>query len=238
MHQCMLRICSIKQRRKVGELLTKFYEENQEQLKPWLDMSHWAIDTLRTGMESGDFDQPPWMGEEGLREVFKTTPGYEFRQREAQKMMRRAYNSGQYGGSGVGGGEHMKAAARYAGNIASQEFGNSYNRALTDYQQNLENQRLEYNRMASLAQIGQVGPQTQVGLNQQYTQGVNNLAMQGANAMGAGAINAANAGVMGQHAANQVAVSNFNRSMALMGVGAAAGGPVGAAIGWGLGQIF
>ena len=198
------------------DLLKEFFEKNQELVKPWVEMAEWSLGKLRDGMEQGLFEQPQWMGEKEFARTFKTSPGYQFRQRESQKRMRRAFNAGQYGGSGAGGGAHMKAAAEYAGNLASQEYSGAYQRALTDYTTDLENKRYGYNRLASLAQVGQVGPTTAVGINNQYTQGVNNLAMQGANALGAGQINAANAMVQQQYAENAASVSNFNRNMRVM----------------------
>ena len=195
------------------ELQEKIYKENKEMIKPWLDMSKWALDKLKTGMKDGTFEQPQWMGEEQFAKTFKESPGYKFRQSEGAKAMSRAAGAS---GKGAGGGAHMKAAARYSGNLASQEYGQAYGRALTDYNTDLENKRYGYNRLASIAQIGQVGPTTAVGLNQQHGQAQTNLAIQGANALGAGAINAANAGVQGTMAGNAASQQNFNNIMRLL----------------------
>ena len=197
------------------ELLESMYNQNQEQIKPWLDMSKWALDKISVGMEEGAFDQPEWMGEERFRQQFKVSPGYEFRRRESEKAMRRAAGAG---GKGAGGGAHMKATARYTGEMASQEYDRAYKRALTDYHTDLENKRYGYNRLATIAGIGQVGPTTAVGLNQDYAAQQTNLAIQGANALGAGAIGAANAGVQGQIAGNAASQQNFNNTMSVLGM--------------------
>jgi hypothetical protein len=77
--------------------------------------------------------------------------------------------------------------------MASQEFGNAYNRALTGFNADVARSNTGYNRLAGLADVGQTA-ETQIGTaGQNYATNAGNLMMnQG--------YNTANAGLVGENA--------------------------------------
>ena len=98
-------------------------------------------------------------------------PGYQFRQSEAQKAMER---SAAARGLRLSGGT-LRAIGDYTSGLASQEFGNSYN------------------RLASLAGVGQAATSQQVGLGQNYANSVGQNALAAGNARASGYLGQANA---------------------------------------------
>ena len=106
-------------------------------------------------------------------------PGYQFRLSEGQKALER---SGAAKGMTLSGAQ-QKAIQGYGQGMASQEYQNSYNRYNTDQNQ-------QYNRLASMAGIGQTANAAlgQAGTN--YANNVSNNQMQ----LGAGQSAAALAG--------------------------------------------
>jgi len=75
---------------------------------------------------------------------FEADPGYAFRQSEGNKMLERSAAAR----GGLLSGSAIKAGQRFGQDLASQEYGNAYNR----FQSNQNNQ---FNRLASLAGVGQ-----------------------------------------------------------------------------------
>ena len=78
-------------------------------------------------------------------------PGYAFRLSEGLKALDR--QAAARGGLISGGA--LKAAQRYGQDLASQEYQNAYNRALTQYNAGVQRESTQYNRLAGLAGIGQ-----------------------------------------------------------------------------------
>ena len=101
-------------------------------------------------------------------------PGYQFRLQEGQKALER---SGAAKGMSLSGAQ-AKALQGYGQGMASQEYGNAYNRYQTD-QTNL------YNRLAGVAGTGQTAA------NQIGSLGANMANQVSANQIGAGNANAA-----------------------------------------------
>jgi hypothetical protein len=78
-------------------------------------------------------------------------PGYAFRLSEGQKALdRQAAMRG-----GLISGSALKAAQRYGQEMGSQEYGNAYQRALTNYNASVNRENLGYNRLASMSGTGQ-----------------------------------------------------------------------------------
>lgn len=85
-------------------------------------------------------------------------PGYAFRLSEGMKALERS--AAARGGLLSGG--TLKGIQRYGQDLASQEYQNAYNRALTQYNAAMQREATGYNRLAALAGIGQTatGQQT------------------------------------------------------------------------------
>ncbi|HLJ26556.1 MAG TPA: hypothetical protein VKY85_07585 [Candidatus Angelobacter sp.] len=83
-------------------------------------------------------------------------PGFQFRLNQGEQALN---NSAAARGSLLSGGS-AKALQQYAQNYASGEYQNVYNRSLTDYQQAYnqfqQGQANQFNRLASIAGMGQV----------------------------------------------------------------------------------
>lgn len=121
-------------------------------------------------------------------------PGYAFRLSEGLKGLdRQAAARG-----GLISGAALKAAVGYGQEAGSQEFGNSYNRALTTYNANQDAQNTQYNRLAALAGVGQTA-------NTQIASAGQNYANNAGNNMMSSGVNAGNAAM----AAGQARASSY-----------------------------
>ena len=136
---------------------------------------------------------------------FQTDPGYNFRLSEGLKAIDRqaAARGGLISGAG------LKAAGRFGGDLASQEYGNAFNRFQTNRasQAGLFTDALNRERTRQMDEYGRLSDFTTRGANaaagtgsSQAAYGTNaaNLMSQGAAAMGQGVIGAGQAAAAGQ----------------------------------------
>jgi hypothetical protein len=120
---------------------------------------------------------------------YQADPGYAFRLSEGQKALDR--QAAARGGLISGGA--LKAAQRYGQEMGSQEFGNAYNRALTNYNTGVASENQLYNRQAGLAGIGQTSANVVGQAGQNYATNVGNLMTGSGAAQAAGYVGQANA---------------------------------------------
>ena len=135
-------------------------------------------------------------------------PGYQFRLSEGQRALERSASAR----GGLLSGGTLRGLEQYAQGVASQEYGNvyqrrlgenqlrygrdmafneqRYGRSLTDWQQRL-------GAFGNLAYGGQQGSQQLVQAGQQYGQNISGLLTGQANALAAGQVGAANAWAQG-----------------------------------------
>lgn len=117
-------------------------------------------------------------------------PGYQFRlDRGEQAINRAAAAAGRYDS-----GRALKDLTEFNSGLASQEFGNAYNRWNND-QTNI------FNRLSGVAGTGQQTATQLANLGSNMASNIGNLNVAGGNAIAAGHINAGNAaaaGIMGQ----------------------------------------
>ena len=160
------------------------FDQNRNDLAPWRNVGGQAVNRLGSLMEpGGDLTRSFGM------EDFETDPGYQFRMSEGLKGLERAgLRSG-----GIDGGPMQKGFARFAGDLASQEYGNAYIRFNQD-QSNL------YNRLAGLSGTGQTSAQQVAGLGANMAGNVGNTLQGMGNSRASGYIGGANAlsGALGQ----------------------------------------
>lgn len=78
-------------------------------------------------------------------------PGYAFRLAEGQKALERSAAAR----GGLLSGAALKGTQRFGQELASQEYQNAYNRALTEYNARVAREATGYNRLAGLAGVGQ-----------------------------------------------------------------------------------
>lgn len=77
---------------------------------------------LRPGAESGSLMQQPTAGE------LEMDPGYAFREQQGMKALQQQLAAGGLRGSGTA----LKAGQQFGQNLASQEYGNAYNRFMAN----------------------------------------------------------------------------------------------------------
>lgn len=120
---------------------------------------------------------------------YKEDPGFKFRLKQGEEAINRnALAAGRYDSGAV-----LKALQEYNSGLASQEYGNAYQRWKAD-------QADKFNRLAGLAGVGQSATQAGNAAAQNAAQYMGN------NMMGAG--NAAAAGVVGQANAINSGIGN------------------------------
>ena len=188
------------------------YEEGVQRQQPFLTAGTNAL----TRMQAGEF-APPTAFSFGTKD-YQADPGYAFRLSEGQKALDR---SAAARGGLISGGA-LRAATRYGQDMGSQEYQNAYSRALTGYNANVARSDTGYNRLASLAGVGQTtGQQLGVaGANYagagsttlgNYAQGASNALMAAGNAQAAGQMGIANtfAGGLGAAASSYQNQRNF-----------------------------
>jgi len=136
---------------------------------------------------------------------FQTDPGYSFRLSEGLKAIDRqaAARGGLISGAG------LKAAGRFGGDLASQEYGNAFNRFQTNrasqaglftdaYNRDRTSRMDEYGRLSDFTTRG-ANAAANTGTSQAaYGSNAANLISQGAQAMGQGVLGAGQAAAAGQ----------------------------------------
>jgi len=172
-------------------------------------------------MQGGAFAQPAAFTY-GAND-YQADPGYAFRLSEGQKALDR--QAAARGGLISGGA--LKEAARYGQNMGSQEFGNAYQRAVDAYNARVAQSNTGYNRLASMAGIGQTatgnigtaGQNMTSGISGalgSYGTGASNAAMNAGQAIAAGQLGTGNTfnNALGTMASGYQNQSNFDRWLA------------------------
>lgn len=173
-------------------LQQRMYEEGVARQKPWYEAGTNALSKLQGRMDT----VPTFTGKVDLTQ----DPGYAFRLSEGQKALERS--AAARGGllSGAAG----KALTRFGQEYGSQEYQNAYNRALQKYNADVQQEAAGYNRLASMAGIGQTTAQQLGAAGQNYattagnimgqsTSGINEALTSGAAARASGYVGGANA---------------------------------------------
>lgn len=177
--------------REANALQEKMYNQQRADAEPWRAAGTRALG----GMENADFQRDFTMGD------FQQDPGYAFRMAEGQKALERS--AAARGGLMSGG--TLKALSRYGQDFASNEYQNAYTRFNADRDR-------RFNRLSSLAGMGQNAVAGMSGAAQNYAN------QAGSNMIGAG--NAQAAGRLGQAQAWGGSLSGI----ADLGTGIASGG--------------
>lgn len=144
-------IAGYKAAKEAGKTQSRAAEQAAAGFRPYADLGDYAAGQLKGQLNKNallrDFT---FTGKD-----FKTDPGYQFRLSEGNKAIDRAAGArgGRYSGA------TLKNLQRFSQDLASNEYGNAYNRAFTQDQSNRINR---YNFLAGPTQIGQ-GATGQVG---------------------------------------------------------------------------
>lgn len=147
---------------RAAQLQQQQFDKNIELQAPWRQAGVNALGKLQSGDVMGQMD-----------------PSYQFRLSEGMKALERTAASR----GGLLSGATLKGAQRYGQGLASQEYGNAYN------------------RLASMAGIGQTATGAMTGLGSQFANAQGENYMGAANARASGYTGGANAvsGGLGQY---------------------------------------
>lgn len=146
---------------------------------PYRDAGYTALSQLSGGtVPGGDFNRNFSMAD------YQADPGYQFRLQQGEQGINRAATAAGAGYSGA----TLKALSRFNSGLASQEYGNAYQRFTADTGN-------RFGRLASMAGIGQtattqVGQGGQNGANQMTSAGVLSANGQAGSVQNAGAARA------------------------------------------------
>jgi hypothetical protein len=154
------------------QLQRDMFEIQRRDQQPW----------RRAGIGALSQMQDPRFKQTFGAENFQADPGYQFRLEQGQKALERS--AAARGGLQSGG--TLKALTNYSQGAASEEYQNAYNRFNND-------QNTQFNRLASLAGIGQTANSQIAGAGSAMAGNVGNIAMNNANAQGAAQIAQGNA---------------------------------------------
>lgn len=119
----------------------RMFEQTRADNEPWRQSGMRAL----SGMENSDFQR------DFTSNDFQKDPGYQFRMNEGMK----AIQGSAAARGGLNSGATLKALTRYGQDFASNEYNNAYNRFNADRDR-------RFNRLSSLAGVGQTATQ-QVG---------------------------------------------------------------------------
>jgi hypothetical protein len=155
------------------------YDQTRADNQPWRDAGVKAL---------GDLSNPDFQKDFTMAD-FQADPGYQFRMAEGAKALER---SAAARGSLMGGG-FAKAISRYGQDVASQEYGNAYNRFNADRDR-------RFNRLGTLAGIGQTAQGQNAQAGQNYANNVSQTQIGMGNAIASAQMGQANrmSGLIGQ----------------------------------------
>jgi len=149
----------------------QMYNQQREDYTPWREAGMGALG----GLQNEDFQKDFTMAD------YQQDPGYQFRLSEGQKAIERSAAAR----GGLNSGATMKALTRYGQDFASNEYQNAYNRFNADRDR-------RFNRLASIAGVGQTATGATAAAGQNYANNVSNNVMGAANTNAALQIGQAN----------------------------------------------
>lgn len=152
------------------------FDQTRADQMPWLNAGKASLADLMQQMQSGALNK------QFDPSQIANDPGYQFRMAEGQKALERSASArGMLNSGGA-----LKSLSRYSQGLASDEYQNAWNRNQTDNTNS-------FNRLASLAGVGQTAANNLGALGVKNSAQMNDLYSAVGNAQSAGAMGAANA---------------------------------------------
>lgn len=184
------------------EFQREVFEQQRADNEPWRQAGMHALERLQAGMAEGKYKPSDFKFD------FKADPGYSFRLQEGVNALDASASSR----GRLRSGAQDKAVTRYASNLASQEYGNAFNRAVTTHSINEGAKTDEFNQLATVAGIGQTANQATQAARSNMGANVGNSITATGNAIAGGHINAGNAtasGYQGMATAANQGIQNY-----------------------------
>lgn len=162
---------------RASEAELAMYDQTREDQADWREAGKIALGQLTRGTaDGGEFNRNFKLSD------FVKDPGYDFRMSEGQNTLERSASAR----GGLMNGGTLKALTRYGQDYASGEYNNAYARFNND-------QSTRFNRLSTVAGLGQTANNVTAQLGQQTASSVgNNITSAGA-ATAAGRVGSANA---------------------------------------------
>lgn len=148
------------------------YDNNISLQQPFHDAGVSALGTIQAGLQPGGQFDPSTFN-------YQADPGYAFRLSQGTKALDASASAR---GLSLSGGQ-LQALQSYGQDLGSQEYQASYQRNISD----------SFNRLASVAGIGQTATQSDVASGNTLAANNSELGLQGANAQAAGTLGTASA---------------------------------------------
>lgn len=162
--------------REATQIQKDMYNQTRSDLMPYADAGKTSLSQLMGQMGPEGYFNQTYTGQD-----IYSDPSYQFRLQQGQDSIQ----SGAAAQGGLLSGATLKALQGYGQDMASQEYGNAYNRFNAD-------QANQFNRLSNLIGMGQNASAQQGNAGMQTAQAVANNTMAGANAQAAGQIAAGN----------------------------------------------
>lgn len=181
-----------------AETELEMFNQNRADAAPWREAGIGALGQMTSGTAAGgEFNRNFTLAD------FTADPGYDFRMQQGQ----RAIDSSAAARGGALSGAALKGSLRFGQDLGSQEYQNAYNRFNNDRTQ-------RFNRLASLAGVGQTATRD---VAQQGTQVASNIAnnqigvgnAQASSYVGRGNAIADTASTLGNFAMNRYIMNNM-----------------------------
>ncbi len=190
---------------KASNTQLEMFNKNREDMLPFLQMGQNNLRRLSDQVNSGSFDarySGPEYKDQGFSfgaSDMQADPGYQFRMDAANKALER---SAAAKGGLLGGGQ-LTALSKLNQGLASQEYGNAFTRARGSYESDrafgygqgmdrknefYQNQGNSFNRLASLAGVGQAATNSIGAQRGQLGQALAGNTMAAGNAQAAGIV--------------------------------------------------
>lgn len=167
------------------EFQREVFNQQREDAAPWRDAGIKALTTLQQGMDSGAYTP----GDFNFKFDAASDTGYNFRMSEGINALdRSAASRGR-----LRSGAQDKAVTRFAQGTASQEYGNAFNRYLTQYNADNNKKKTQFNNLAQVSGVGQSANNAIQNASQQMASNVGSSTIASGNAIAQGAINQGNA---------------------------------------------
>lgn len=155
--------------RKANELQKYMYDTTRTDNLPALGARNWALERMQALLAPGsEYSRAISVGD-----VTKE-PGYQFGMQQGQQALQRQLNARGMTNSGAA----LKEAARFGTDYGSTQYGNAFNRAVT-------NRNAVLNPLQTLASAGQAGASTIAQAGQNYANQKGQNLMQMGDATGA-----------------------------------------------------
>ena len=161
----------------------KIFEQQREDNAPWREIGAQSLKKLQAGVEAGSFTP----GRFDFN--FSEDPGFAFRKQEGIN----ALDASAAARGRLQSGAQARAVTRFGSDLASQEFNNAFNRDLATFRTNASRKQGQFNRLASLSNVGQVANQADQSARQQLASNVGQSTRETGNALAIGAIQQGNA---------------------------------------------